>query len=319
MTFFLLGIDHKTSSIDIREAAYWKRKEISAFWADPPTAAVGFSHRRGGVYGAAAILATCNRFEIYGMAGTDSEAREVVSIFKKRFDDYFADSYIIYGRNNIFRHLVRLAAGLESQIKGELQISSQLGAWAGREDLPKGLSGLVHEALLAGLEIRLKTGLNRPENNIAALLYKNLLEHNHSDDLLNIVVVGTGKIAELFAHYKPQGVRLYFAAHKNILKARELAGISGGNALTLKELPKLLLNVDVLISATASPHRVFDKNYFSKIAALRGKQLYIYDLAIPRDVEPSVLGINGIILKNMDEVVLNDDRKSRLKTQFISH
>jgi len=306
MTFYLIGIDHKIAPIDIREAVYWKREKIAEFWADYTACRI-------------AVFSTCNRMEIYGIAKNTPEAKEAVSIFKKRFSEYFADSYIIYGEKNIFRHLVRLAAGLESQIKGELQIFSQLGTWAGREDFPQALGRLVHEALLAGLEIRTRASLNRPENNIAALLYKNLLEHNQSDNLLNIAVVGTGKIAELLAHYKPQGTRLYFAAHKNIIKAQELARISQGTALWLKELPGLLLNADVLISASSCPHMVFNKNYFLKIAALRDRELYIYDLAVPRNVSPDVKSVNGVILKNIDEAILNVDYKSRYKTQPVSY
>ncbi len=293
MIFYLIGIDHKVAPIGIREIVYWKRPHIAEFLAKQSV-------------GRTATLSTCNRFEIYGIAENETEARLAAGLLKNRFDPIFDNSYTAYGAKNVFRHLVSLAAGLESHIRGELEIYGQLGAWAGREDFPKELGRLVHQALLAGLKIRAEADLNRPENNIAALLYKNLLEYNRSDDLLNVAVAGTGKIAELFACYKPQGVRLCFAAHKNILRAGELAGIAAGTAVLFKELPRLLLSADILISATSSPHRIFDKNYFSRIASTRTKELHIYDLAVPRDVEPAVKDIGGIVLKNIDEVMLND-------------
>lgn len=306
MNFFLLGIDHNTAPIEIREAVYWRRLEIAGFWADRPACRT-------------AVLSTCNRLEIYGIAGNMAEAKEAMDIFRRRFGEYFANSYTVYGKDNVLRHLVRLASGLESQIKGELQIFSQLGAWAGREDLPRGLSQLVHQALLAAMDVRVEGFLNRPENNIAALLYEDLFKESYSDDILKITIVGTGRVAELFARYKPQGARLSFAAHKNILRARELARISGGTVIGLEGLSGILLKTDILISATSSPHRVFDVNYFSKIAALRERELYIYDLSVPRDIEPGVKEIDGIVLKNIDEVIPNVDHKSRHEAQPVSH
>jgi glutamyl-tRNA reductase len=173
--------------------------------------------------------------------------------------------------------------------------------------------------LLAANDIRIEHGLNRPEKNIAVHIYDRVLAETEPDRLLNMIVLGTGSIASLFADYKPRDVRLSFAARKNILKAAGLAERSGGSAFLLQELPGRLVDADVLISATASPHRILGKNYFSKIAMLRKKDLHVYDLALPRDIEPAVKGIEGIILKNIDEVAANADIKNRLKAEPLSH
>lgn len=289
MNFFLLGIDHKSAPIDIREAAYGRRKEVAAFWE---------YHAPGRT----AALSTCNRFEIYGIVEDTIAARAKVELFKDRFHGIFDNSYFTYGRDDVFRHLARLAAGLESQIKGESQIRAQLDNWAAQKNFPKRLAAMVHDALLLGHGARSGAGLKLHENNIAVLLYEYLLERHDSDDLINIVIAGTGNIARLFADYKPKEARLYFAAHKNIFKAHELAGRSQGHVLLLKDLPGLLLEADILISAASSPHRIFDKDYFSRIAALRKKELYIYDLAIPRVVDPEAKNIGGIVLNNIDDL-----------------
>lgn len=305
MNFYLIGIDHKKTPIGIREAVYWKRSEIAEFLTRLPA-------------GRATILSTCNRFEIYGATKDTFSAGVIVDLLKDKFRPLFNSAYAIYRQEKVLKHLVWLAAGLESRIRGELQIYSQLGAWAGQDNFPSELAGLVHDALLAAHDVRMKNGLDKPDSNIAVFVYKKISAETRPDKLLNIVVVGTGKIAELFAAYKPHGVRLFFAAHKNISKAEDLAREAQGKALFLKELPEYLKSADVLISATASPHRVFDKNYFLKIAALRGQELYIYDLALPRDIAPSVKDIDGIILKNIDEVFVNADIKSRHKAESFS-
>lgn len=298
MSLFLIGIDHKTTPIDIREAVYGKRKEIRAFWGNYAP-------------GRTTILSTCNRFEIYGLAGNELEARAGTDLFKSGFGKLFNNGYFAYRPDNVFRHLVRLAAGLESQIKGESQIYAQLNDWAGQKDFPEKLAAMVYEALLLGHEIRSVSGLRMHENNIATLLYEYLLSTNDSDNLLNVVVAGTGKIARLFAEYKPKETRLYFAAHKNIFKAHELAEQSQGYALMLRDLPELLLKADILISATSSPHRIFDKDYFSRIAALREKELHVYDLAVPRAVDPEAKNIDGIVLNNIDDLNSIFDKHNR--------
>ena len=306
MTFFLLGIDYKVAPIDVREAAYWERARITEFLIARKTIQ-------------AAVFSTCNRFEIYGIAEDVQDANVTTDMLKGRFSHIFSSSYTICGEEDVSRHLMRLAAGTESHIKGEREICDQLSAWASQENFPTELARHVHDALSAARNTRSKSGTKSLERNIAVLVYEELLKENTSDNLLNVVVAGTGKIAGLFASYRPQDVRLYFAAHKNILKAEALAKKSGGTALLLKELPGLLLNADIFISATSSPHRVFDKNYFSKLAALRDKELYVYDLALPRDVSPDVSSIDGIVLKNIDEVVSNANLKDRYAAQSVSY
>ena len=287
MNFFCLGIDYKTAPLSAREAICRKGKAIADFWAGRPALR-------------AAILATCNRFEIYSITDDEAFARAHIDIFKESYKQFSGYGYALYGKREVFRHILRLATGLESQIKGEPQILRQLAAWSGKKDFPQPLLELVYDALLASHEIRSRSGLKETENNIAALVFDDILEKVEEKGLLDIVVAGTGKIAELFALYRPQGTRIYFAAHKNIAKAKVLAGRAAGRALDFKELPGLLASANVLISATSSPHIIFNKEYFYKIAPARKGALYIYDLAVPRDVDTAAGNIKGIILKDMD-------------------
>lgn len=289
MNFFYLGIDHKVASIDIREAIYWKREAISKFLAR---------------YDQTAVFATCNRFEIYGIGKDEFSSGVLTDIFRDKFKPLFDNAYVAYNKKSVLRHVVRLASGLESQIKGELQIYGQVASWAEKRDFPDGLAPLVHDALLAAHDIRMKNGFNKPENNIAVVTYRKILSEIKPHKFINIVVAGTGKIAQLFALYKPHDVRIKFAAHKNISRAEDLAKKAEGEFTFLEELPKELLTADVLVSATSSPHRIFDRDFFLNIAAKRGSELHVYDLALPRDIEPDVKEISGIILKNIDDFII---------------
>lgn len=283
MNFYLTGVDYKTAPVEIREAVHKKLPDIFAFWESYP----GLE---------AAILSTCNRFEIYAV-GNDLRG---INIFKNQFREFLEYGYAYSGEKEVFRHLVRLAAGLESQIKGEPQILQQLKSWGKQATFPVLLGELLNEALAIAYDVRLRAFLKGAENNIATLLFDHITAKKET---LEVVIAGTGKIAELFAKYKPEAVRITFAAHKNVTKAEGLALVTGGNAISFKELPGVLFKADILISATTSTHIVFKPEHFSKLSA-RKRALQIYDLAIPRDVSQDVRRFKEIILKNIDDIAV---------------
>ena len=131
MTFFIIGVDCRTTPLKIREAAYRSREEIGLYWQR--------LHPDG-----AALLTTCNRMEIWGITEAPGEAWTLCNTFRHRFNDYFKDAYIKEGREDVLRHGLRLACGLESRLRGEYQIMQQLEAWLYRADLPVPIKKIFH-------------------------------------------------------------------------------------------------------------------------------------------------------------------------------
>jgi len=307
MVFYLIGIDYKRAPLSVREAVYRKRKSIDEYLA-------------AGDFKQTEILYTCNRTEFYGVANNLFEARASIDILRKEFSDFSNHGYVILGQKNLFRYLLRLATGLESQIKGELQILQQLYAWHLQASFSRPIFDLVHKALSSARDIRIKSGLSRTENNIATLVFKDLTRRIKNKERLEVVIVGTGKIAELFAANKYLQFCLCFAGHKNYRKAQELARRSKGEALMLKDLPEALLRIDALISATSSPHFLFNEDYFRKVLVRSDKPLYLYDLAIPRDINPDVGNLKWVILNNPDTLteVFNEHNKSQLTNLLLA-
>lgn len=289
MYFYLIGIDYKSAPIDERERIYLKHNDISDFWQ---------SHNDEG----SAVLVTCNRIEIYGAAEYPDDAFSHISDFFKSFPDFAKYAYTGYGREKVFHHALRLASGLESQVKGELQISGQLKKWVSTDVFPAPLKMLWGEAILLSHDIRLRSGFYDENNNIAVFIFndiKNRLAHKENYE---IVVIGTGKIAELFAEYKPKSARLNFAAHKNFNKAKILAGRSQGKAWRLEGIPDLIVKADVVITATKSPHYVLKKKDFENHRITSKQRLYIYDLSLPRGVDPDARDVRGVSLYNLDDL-----------------
>jgi len=278
MDFYLIGTDYRCVDIALREEFYRKRREIFDSW--------------GKIFRETAVLSTCNRLEVYGLDKKSTELPQVP-----------AGWYFIHGKVKIFRHALRLATGLESQLKGELQILEQINSW--KSNLQTGLSTIWEKAYFEALDIRNQTGLNRDEYNIATLLYQDLQKYSLDHKEPQILIMGTGKIAGLLAKHKPGNARLVFAAHKNKNRAEELAVKAKGQAIDFKDLNYFLGKADFLISATASPHFILNKDKVLPIASQRDKPLYIYDLAIPRDIEPGVGAIKGVVLKNIEDFSLS--------------
>jgi glutamyl-tRNA reductase len=287
--FYLIGIDYQSANLIKREEANARRRQISACWGEASTETAG--------------LSTCNRFELYGITNALVKLPPIE-----------AGWYLIEGKAAVFAHALRVAVGLESQLKGELQILEQVNSWYNK--IPAGLAGIWHRAYSDAILIRRESGLNG-QDNIATLILEDMKKNLAGGNELKIAVAGTGKIAGLLAKHRPLNARLIFAAHKNKLSADNLAQSANGKSVFLNELTGVLAEADFLVSATASPHFILKAEGLKAIAALRKQPLYIYDLAIPRDIEPAASGIKGIILKNLDDLSFvfkehNDRIKNKL-------
>lgn len=285
MIFYLIGVNYKDIPYNIQEKILREQGRIADFWN------VSASSR-------AAILKTCNRFEIYAAADVISGYLKDVMCFKKLFGGLFEKGYVKAGGENVFFHGLRLAAGLDSQLKGELQILKQIRSWLQQEPFPRELRDFWQGILPLAEDIRRETGFTKEEYNIASIVFEDLLWNIKEVREKKVVVVGTGKVAELFAEFKPSDIGLYFASHKNYQRARYLANRAKGKALFLKDIKGILKEADAFVSATTSPHIILRKADLVEAAANRSRPLYIYDLAVPRDVDPEAETLQGVVLKS---------------------
>ncbi|NQT33336.1 MAG: hypothetical protein HQ594_06680 [Candidatus Omnitrophica bacterium] len=286
MTFYLIGIDHKTVRLSVREGAHKVRRRIERFL-------------REDMEGKASILFTCNRVEVYGIGEDFLEAKENISLICEAFPEVFKDAYTEYGTHKVLVHALRLAIGLESQLLGEKEIMKQLKSWTGKGELNQHLKVMWGKVLKGAEVIRRATGLEG-ESNIARIVMEDISGKLSSNGKTAIAIIGTGKVAELFAKENNGLYDLYFIARKKHSKARRLAKLSGGSAEVKEDLLDAIGSVDVLISATSSPHYVLKKRELLSALKKRNKAFYIYDLAVPRDIEPDVWDTNGLYLDDID-------------------
>jgi glutamyl-tRNA reductase len=222
------------------------------------------------------LLKTCNRVELYWGEGEISE--------------------------DIVRHLYRVASGLESALTGERAIQGQLkNAYAeaiSNYKLSAPLNRLFQTAMHTGKRVRTETGISKGAVSHSQVTVDILKKENI--DLKNKVVsiIGVNKLTEDILKFltDKQAVNIYLS-NRHLEKAEELAKLYNGTALPLSEKRKMLEFTDVLICATSAPHIMVKREDIPE-----GKEMLIFDLAFPRDVEPALADEAGIRLFDLENI-----------------
>ena len=290
MNFYLIGVDYQSAPPEIRQKLHFRRSQIEFFWNS--IAALD-----------TAILVTCNRFDVSIAARTDKEFAASLERFKKEFPEFYAYSYVKESSLKVLRYGLRLACGLESQLKGEFQILEQLGVWLKQYKFPESLFEFWNRIIKSASEIRFNSGLNSDQINIAKILFEDLKNLYVNKEKIEMAVVGTGKVAILLTEYRPDNVCFSFVAHKNRLKAEALANRSGTRVLSFNQLKAAISSIDVLVSAAASPHIILKSEDIPDSVLQRDEPLYIYDLGFPMNVAKELKARKNIILKNLDDLM----------------
>jgi glutamyl-tRNA reductase len=224
------------------------------------------------------------------------------------------------------RHLVRVASSLDSLVVGEPQILGQIKE-AFRTAVEAGATGavlnrLMHKTFQVAKRVRSETAIGGAAVSVSYAAVE--LARKIFDDLagLKALLIGAGEMAELAAeHLLAQGVGEVMVANRTLARAVELAGRLArggkpGGAFGLDELARVLPAVDIVISSTGATEPVITHALArSALKARRGRPLFFIDIAVPRDVEPSVGELDGCFLYDIDDLgqVVESNRQGRAK------
>jgi glutamyl-tRNA reductase len=284
VNLIVVGASHKTAPIALLE-------RLSR--VDGPRVLLG---QQGRHVAEAVLLSTCNRTDIYAAvpafhAGLQQIGEALAAETGLRYDEIASSLYIYHGIDAV-RHTFRVAAGLESMVVGEPQILGQLrDAYQRASDLDavgKVLHELMQQALRVGKRAHAETGIDQaPRSMVAAAL-----DHVPGDPR-KWVVVGAGAMGSLaLRELEKRGVTDVTVVNRTRTEK------------TLADLPQLLREADVVISATASISPVITASMVSAAGRI-GKPLTLVDLALPRDVEPGVGDLPGMTLIDIEHLRLN--------------
>jgi glutamyl-tRNA reductase len=201
-------------------------------------------------------------------------------------------------------HLFRVAAGLDSMVPGEGEILGQVRAAYEAGASGPVLNKLFRGALHAGRKVRVETAIGESPSSVSAAAAALAQQVFGELDGRRVLIVGAGKVGELAArNLISRGAEVAFVANRSADRAAELARKLGSEPLPLERLGEELGSADVVVSSTSAPGFVLTRSLVQEgITGRKGAPLFLIDLAVPRDVEPSVAELDGCFLYDIDDL-----------------
>jgi glutamyl-tRNA reductase len=299
MAFNILGINHKTAPVALREKV--------AFSEDRLVAALNTLRQENGVT-EVVILSTCNRTEVY-WSGSASGAELSQWLEKHHGNDLdLAPSLYNHQESRAVEHAFSVASGLDSMVLGEAQILGQLKD-AYRVAQETGSTGpvlnkLFQAAFSAAKRVRSETRIGANAVSLASAtvslarrVYADLSAHS-------ALLIGAGEMNALTArHFMSAGVKRMVIANRTLERAQTLAAEINAHAVGLADLDKELAQADIVISCTGSPTPLLSKHAVeTAIRARRRRPIFMVDMAVPRDIEAEVADLEDVYLFSIDDL-----------------
>lgn len=311
MSLFAVGLNHNSAPLEVREAV--------AFPGDALTEQLDSLRKLDIEEGA--IISTCNRTEIYSVAESGREDAIVDWLQQaSRLDSAKLQPYLYtHADASMVRHSFRVAAGLDSMVIGEPQILGQMkqavDSARGARTVGPLLSRLFDSAFSVAKQVRSETEIGAHPVSIAYAAVK--LAQRIFTDLGNstALLIGAGETIELVArHLQQQGMKRMIFANRNLDRAQRLAHQFHGYAIPLEQIGDHLAEADILVSSTAASEAIVSSADIRD--ARKGRQrrpMFILDLAVPRDIEPTASRIEDVYLYSIDDLrgVIESNLQSR--------
>ena len=317
MTLLLVGVNHRTAPVGVRE-----RLGVAGGAAMEGT--LGSLRALGGIDGAA-VLSTCNRVEAIVSVASEDVLESVVDWLCARASaarDELEKHLYVLRHGDVIKHLFRVASGLDSMIVGEPQIAGQVReAFLFSRDrgaLDSLLSQLFDQTMRVEKRVRTDTGIGEHAVSVpfaAVELAKKIFGELRG---LKVLLLGAGEMAELTAeHLAQHEVQHIFVANRAIERAQELARRFGGVAMQYDAVPSYLEQCDIVIASTAAPHFVVERADIERVrAARRMRNLFLIDLSVPRNIDPTIAEVDGAFLYNIDDLQHVADANRELRMQM---
>ncbi len=299
--FFHLGTSHHTAPLALREKL-----------ALPPARAAELDARLASAgLPELALLNTCNRVEFYGVAASPADLAALEAAFCAVTGLGAADFAAVRAHDTgpaAIRHLIAVAAGLESQLLGENEIFGQVkDAYAAAQATGRAgpvLNRIFQKAFQAAKHVRTHTALNEGQVSVANVAVELALTIFGDLAATRVLLLGAGDIGEKTAKaFQSRGAPALTVANRTPERALALAQALDATALPFEHFAHHLADYDIVVGSTAAPDAVVRA---ADVDAARGRRrarpLLFLDLALPRDIEPAVADLDNVYLYNLDDL-----------------
>lgn len=303
MHIVVIGLNYKTAPVEIRERLTFNESDLGDAIKKLNTKKSILEN---------IIVSTCNRTEIYAVVDQMHTGRYYIKEFLSEWfgieQAEFSPFLFIYEEDGAIEHLFKVSCGLHSMILGETQILGQVRSSfiLAQEEGTTGtiFNHLFKQAITIAKRGHAETdiGANAVSVSYAAVeLAKKIFG---SLDQKHVLIFGAGKMGELAAqNLHGSGVRKVTVINRTFEKARVIASRFSGEARTVADLEKTLIDADILISSTSTNGFVITKAMMEKVEKQRrGKPLFMVDIAVPRDLEPEIAELESVFLYDIDDL-----------------
>lgn len=299
----LLGINHKTAPIELRECLAFSHEEtlaaLETFKASPAISEV-------------IVISTCNRVEILLATGNQTKAAEIAKRYlsESKKVPVAKFEHALYTRcgDDAVRHIFRVASSLDSMMVGEPQILGQIKAAYNTAAFKKAsgvlLNRLLHRTFFVAKRVRSETGIGDHAVSISYAAIELGKKIFGSLEGKKALLVGAGEMAELAVeHLLRNKSGDIFVANRTFERGVKLAQKFNGQAVRFEEIIDCLQLVDIIISSTGSPDFIITRDQVKGIMrSRRNRPLFFIDIAVPRDIDPAINRLTNSYVYDIDDL-----------------
>jgi glutamyl-tRNA reductase len=298
-----IGMNHETAPVELRECLATE-PENTTLALD---AMRELSCIKEGMF-----LSTCNRVESLCTTEDPLKARESMISMMSRLggisEDKFSPNLFTFEDMEAVRHIFRVASSLDSMMVGEPQILGQIkdaySQAAGEKTAGVILNRLMHRAFHVAKRVRTETAISDAAVSISYAAVELAKKIFYDLSGKKVLLIGAGEMAELAArHLMSHGVSSITVANRTFERAIQVAESFRGNPVSFEEIGLQLLDVDIVISSTASREYVIQYDQVKgSLRKRRNRPLFFIDIAVPRDVEPKVNDLGNVYVYDIDDL-----------------
>ena len=304
MLIITAGVNYRTAPVEIREKLSFSENKLGMWLAK--------LNEYKGINGSV-IISTCNRIEIYATTRDINKGKKILVQFmsqKSGVEESHIEKYMyIYcDLQQAVEHLFKVAAGIDSMVLGETQILGQVRRAyqiaCEQNSSDKLLNTLFHKSINVGKRVRNETGIDKNPVSISYAAVELAKQIYGNLEGKKVLVVGAGKMSELTVKYLvSNGAAGVIVSNRSYNRALEMAEKFGGQAVRFNKLPEYLKKADIVISCTSASHYVIKHaDILNALSEQQNKKMVMIDIAMPRDIEPSVAELEGVSLYDVDDL-----------------
>ena len=292
LAFHVVGLSHHTAGIQLREPLAFSQGEVEA-WLQGQAAAGS----------TALLLSTCNRCEIYWTGGLDLETWFRDFSITRGVD--VGDALLRLDGEDAVRHLFEVTAGLDSQILGEVEVLGQVrrayDAARSAGTTNRLIDAVLSSALVAGRRVRRETMLGRHPASVGSAAVDVAASVRPLGDA-RALVIGAGEVAESVLRTLRGRTAGLAIVNRHVQRAAPLASAYGAVTGEWEALDALLASADLAFVGTAAGTPLLEAARLAEAVGTGGRRITVFDLAVPRNVDPAVRDLPGVQLFDLDDL-----------------